>query len=91
MSRTDNNEPASAGADGGPAFPSTWMEANEHGVQFPFIVTGMTLRDWFAGQALSGLMVNSALIGPSHNPSHTTKMAYTQADNMLSFRNQEGN
>lgn len=37
--------------DGGPAFPVSFNETNEHGVQFPFVERGMSLRDWFAGQA----------------------------------------
>lgn len=37
--------------DGGPAFP----ESNSMGV----MQHGMSLRDWFAGQALAGLMANS--------------------------------
>jgi hypothetical protein len=35
--------------DGGPAFPAC-NEANVNGTM------GMSLRDWFAGQALAGLM-----------------------------------
>jgi hypothetical protein len=35
--------------DGGPAFPNN----DAHGCAY----AGMTLRDWFAGQALAGLMV----------------------------------
>ena len=35
--------------DGGPAFP---RENSDWGVP------GMTLRDWFAGQALSGILAN---------------------------------
>jgi hypothetical protein len=40
--------------DGGPAFPGAWhpdMGWSPH--QTPF---GMSLRDWFAGMALSGLI-----------------------------------
>lgn len=36
--------------DGGPAFPNN----DAHGCAFP----GMTLRDWFAGQALAGFMAH---------------------------------
>ena len=37
--------------DGGSAFPRAWVDSN-----------GMTLRDWFAGQALAGLCCNEILI-----------------------------
>jgi hypothetical protein len=63
--------------NGGPAFPSTIQyfpddkNANEE--------QGMTLRDWFAGQALAGLArplpVNEAV-----------KLAYDYADAMLKAR-----
>lgn len=39
-------------ATGGSAFPVATTETNEHGINFPFIEPGMTLRDYFAGQAL---------------------------------------
>lgn len=39
--------------DGGPAFPNN----DAHGCAF----SGMTLRDYFAGQALAGLCANSGL------------------------------
>lgn len=43
--------------DGGPAFPVIPpMEAGTPGSGYPFPDAGMTLRDWFAGQALMGLL-----------------------------------
>ena len=42
--------------DGGPAFP-TITEGSECGIKYLNYIPGMTLRDWFAGQALSGLIV----------------------------------
>lgn len=42
--------------DGGPAFPEPPLEHDHYwhpGTQ------GMSLRDWFAGQALAGLLANS--------------------------------
>ena len=48
--------------DGGPAFPYTNpgpdVGPDQHGNAG---YSGMTLRDWFAGQALSGLMASGAL------------------------------
>jgi hypothetical protein len=57
--------------DGGPAFP----------VATPLgyaSITGMTLRDWFAGQALIGMHKLS--------PEDAAKEAYSYADAMLASR-----
>ncbi len=40
--------------NGGPAFPRTVQNWNGHMEAFD----GMSLRDWFAGQALAGIMAN---------------------------------
>lgn len=69
--------------DGGPAFPSTWMETNGYGVQFPCILTGMTLRDWFAGQALVGLLSDPNVTAES---GRLARVVYTMADAMLTAR-----
>lgn len=63
--------------DGGPAFPrgkDAFGEVNE----------GMTLRDWFAGQALAGLMVRY-----DEHPNtvfECAKYAYEAADAMIAAR-----
>lgn len=45
--------------DGGPAFPHDNQElGHKHRVAQP----GMSLRDWFAGQALAGLCANANLM-----------------------------
>jgi hypothetical protein len=45
--------------DGGPAFPlQDWDEC----IQTHRIESGMTLRDWFAGQALAGFTANPRMI-----------------------------
>lgn len=50
-------------ADGGPAFPVTASTGDPRdGV---YCRDGMSLRDWFAGQALSGLCSNANVIGYS--------------------------
>ena len=41
--------------DGGPAFPTAWESI--HGG------TGMTLRQWYAGQALIGLVIRDEITG----------------------------
>lgn len=67
--------------DGGPAFPTTAGQV--------VYSHGMTLRDWFAGQALAGLLI----IGP--NDEHflhsaglksAAGWAYSFADAMLEAR-----
>lgn len=66
--------------DGGPAFPipnSTDMD----GYVYAPDARGMTLRDWFAGQALTAA---GALGGP--HPDDVTQWAYTIADAMLKER-----
>ena len=67
--------------DGGPAFPSTIQyfpddkNANEE--------QGMTLRDWFAGQALTG-MVSYVVEGATFE--NVAEDAYKAADAMLRAR-----
>lgn len=63
--------------DGGPAFPNN----DQNGCAF----AGMTLRDWFAGQALAGMLDRAYGI-----PVFTiAKRSYELADAMLDVR--EGN
>jgi uncharacterized protein YodC (DUF2158 family) len=53
--------------DGGPAFPSDEYQ------------TGMTLRDWFAGQALRARWGD----GSAMTPEEAAQMAYQLADAMI--------
>jgi hypothetical protein len=75
--------------DGGPAFP--W---GEHGAR----LGGMTLRDWFAGQAISGMFTNEMVLRNVRNKSQKKGIdfsaevafqAYTLADEMIKERNRE--
>ena len=61
--------------DGGPAYPSEYSWRTNQ---------GMTLRDWFAGKALSGItrMLNDPMIPASA----CAQMAYHLADEMLKER-----
>lgn len=62
--------------DGGPAFPNRWADGHED--------MGMSLRDWFAGQALP------MLIDIAHDEewgiAETAGRAYLMADAMLAER-----
>ncbi len=76
--------------DGGSAFPNdgAWANGNPEG--------GMTLRDWFAGQALSAMLANVEALkvlsveakrrGDSDGFGVTAEMAYRHADAMLEER-----
>ena len=73
--------------NGGPAFPcevpqrasnGTWMQ--------PKLSIGMSLRDWFAGQALVGLL---SLDRPDASIVNVAYTSYRFADAMLEARNEE--
>jgi len=76
--------------DGGPAFPSV-LYSHERAENWS--TDGMTLRDWFAGQALAGLCANSG--GPFQanalngwdivncDPSHVANWCHNLADAMV--------
>lgn len=42
--------------NGKPAFPQKRLYRDSQGIDHEVQETGMTLRDWFAGQALAGLL-----------------------------------
>lgn len=70
--------------DGGPAFPVTLDHRGCVGAY------GMTLRDWFAGQALSGLCANEKVLAADGGFTETNfKVCYQMADAMLEARNKE--
>ena len=62
--------------DGGPAFPSD--RAGQ---------VGMSLRDWFAGQALAGIMANAKLVGVlAASNQDPASCAYEMAEFMIAER-----
>jgi hypothetical protein len=82
--------------DGGLAFPQTGgfdSEGNFRCSQaYEYGDGGMTLRDWFAGQALAVLDVDAIAVGmagstePNRAAKTAAKMAYNIADAMISKR-----
>lgn len=68
--------------DGGPAFPCTDAKG--------FVSHGMSLRDYFAGQALAGIMANAKLVGVlAESKQDPASCAYEMADYMLAERQKE--
>ena len=93
--------------DGGPAFPQQLSDGQrERGCSADFGYGGMSLRDWFAGQALStaaqdtgGTVASAAkelgipigeYDGKKHWPKLVAKSAYAYADAMLAEREKGG-
>lgn len=67
--------------DGDPAFPVQLGTQHDRYLAAP----GMSLRDWFAGQALTGLLMRTSLGGPKT----LADMAYEFADAMLEERKRD--
>jgi len=65
--------------DGGPAFPLQVIASPNSEIQH-----GMSLRDWFAGQVLSGIMANTDWSENCHES--IASAAYDNADAMLAAR-----
>ena len=71
--------------DGGQAFPQSGLRTEEGVLYAPML--GMTLRDWFAGQALVGCLAH---YGATKLDLHLLAMdVYAIADAMLAERNKE--
>ena len=65
--------------DGGTAFPADRMHQT----------SGMSLRDWFAGQIANGMAAYSGTTGMAFGPGDIAKRSYEVADAMLSARQQK--
>ncbi len=67
--------------DGGPAFACGGPHSDQ----------GMSLRDWFAGQALAGMLASTMSVNDGHEPTYlpwseaasAARQAYEVADAML--------
>ena len=79
--------------DGGPAFPVP--KESDGGWEDTDCTTwrhfhGMTLRDWFAGQAVAGIMGSSAdAVTKNEQATFIATEAYLVADAMLKAREQQ--
>lgn len=77
--------------DGGPAFPVKRVCRDSQGIDHEIHEQGMSLRDWFAGQALAGLASNCTDAGLSTwLPDSIAVRAYDYADAMLAAREKDG-
>lgn len=76
--------------DGGPAFP---VSCGTGPISANFVSPGMSLRDYFAAQALQAIILkggmNEEAFAPlCANPNHIWK-AYAYADSMITQRNSD--
>ena len=75
--------------DGGPAFPRPGISTNwAENLIGPKVLahTGMTLRDYLAGQALAGILVNYTTQDFDASEFTVGTAAYQYADTMLAAR-----
>ncbi len=74
--------------DGGPAFPQTTVvDPTGSWVTVERGAVGLSLRDWFAGQAITGILADNEEYGPTVQEAAET--AYKIADAMLKARTRE--
>lgn len=69
--------------DGGRAFPHSYEVMPDKETH---IHHGMTMRDWFAGQALMGMMASRNPNSPRFTPEDDAAYVYAVADAMLEER-----
>ena len=70
--------------DGGPAFPVTEWGRTNAGEVVQHTVGGMAMRDYFAAQAMQGLLASDEY--SAQNIETISRFAYSQADSMLRAR-----
>ena len=73
--------------DGGPAFPVA-PTLNPDGTVWYHGKDGMSLRDWFAGMALQGVLSNSDAFAKMKDQ-QVAECAYAAADAMLAARKEQ--
>jgi hypothetical protein len=72
---------------GGPAFPVETVY--HHNGQIEYGTPGMTLRDWFAGQALNGWLSTFGPDDPLASAKEVAIFAYGVADAMIAARGEQ--
>lgn len=74
--------------NGGPAFPSEERIYGADGTVLQKVeYRGMTLRDWFAGQVLAGMMAcDPAIVDGKYEPDIVARSCFALADAMLKAR-----
>ena len=72
--------------DGGPAFPVADDVCQVRRAEGTEVLSGMSLRDWFAGQALSAIVAYAPRQSAEVGPVFLSKEAYALADAMLKER-----
>ena len=74
---------------GGPAFARCGSNYNdENGPTYSLSSTGMTLRQWYAGQALSGIRGDTSA-AEIMAPPKLAKWCFEMADAMIAFEENE--
>ncbi len=84
---TNSDEPIPR-ADGGPAFPASSHVHREYVEWTESRYSGMTLRDYFAGQALAG--VSESGVMADYDGAHIAQVCWRLADAMLAERSRGG-
>jgi hypothetical protein len=75
--------------DGGPAFPRTGHRIRPDGKSYYETIEaqiGMSLRDWFAGMAMQGMIASG---NPTYDKGDACLGAYKWADAMLAARKEK--
>ncbi len=82
--------------NGGPAFPTPWHNDGDMNNSAPdgavippggiHHLSGMSLRDWFAGQALAGYLSDPDIVTTGEAVKAIAKAMYRVADAMLEER-----
>ncbi len=71
--------------NGRPAFPQKLLYRDSQGMDYEVQETGMTLRDWFAGQVLASC-ARYWIVEAEASDSEVAKWAYETADAMIEER-----
>ena len=71
--------------DGGPAFPYRDEDGEGGFDQY----SGISMRDWFAGQALNGIIAHPGMEPDDASKKGCAMLAYEYADAMIAERNKQ--